>query len=199
VNNVDVGLSIANNLRNVFGIVLALSLGEAYKQVIADTANNPGEKSIRRDSLPSMASFLLLLIPFFQGMARFLDTAYPQAVRPTSYGPWLLFDICAFTTEASLFFVMSRTLRFEQWRRFYGAVLGILVTDTFWGAVTLNWRHIETVRPWMLSNLVCLILLGAIFIRFGERPKLGPWIACALMLGRTVADYWTSWTFYFPK
>jgi hypothetical protein len=138
-------------------------------------------------------------VPFFQRMARFLDYAYSAKVRPTNYGPFLLLDIFAFTIEASLFFVMSRTLRLEQWGRFYAAVLFLLITDTAWGVFTITVRHIDTVTPWMWSNVVCFVVLALIFFGLRARPKIGATAACGAMLLRTIADYATSWNFYFPK
>ena len=61
------------SLRNIFAIVLALSLGEAFKQVVADRADDPTKKSMRFDSLFAIASFLLLLIPFYQRLVERLS------------------------------------------------------------------------------------------------------------------------------
>jgi len=191
---------IIANLRNVFAIVLSLSLGEAYKQCVADTAANNGTDWIRWGSVRSLSSFLLLVIPFFQGMARFLDVAYQGHVTPQGYGRHLLFDIFAFTLEASGFFVMSRTLRPQQWRKFYGAIVAILVVDATWAYITVHFRHIPDVAPWMWSNLFFLIALGVILLVCRrKRDTLGQNVALVAMVLRTAADYYFSWSFYFPK
>jgi len=158
MNDVAINTTV-DGLRNIFTIVLALSLGEAYKQVIVDRANDERltAKPLYRDGLYAMCSFLLLLIPFYHGMFRYLDDAYKGQARPQAYGGFLLSDVVAFTVEASPFFVMSRALRRVHWRRFYYAVVMILVTDTVWGtAVWLS--HYQQVLPWLKLNVGSLLV-----------------------------------------
>ena len=102
----------------------ALALGEAFKTVVEEG------KFIHWDRLYSLGSFLLLLLPFYQGMNRYLLVTYGDvAALPTS-GPFLV--SAAFMVESALFFVLSRTLRPEEWQHFYWAVVVLLVIDSIW-------------------------------------------------------------------
>src|ERR1043166_8707726 len=143
-------------LRQIFAIVLALAVTEAFKQFIADRSEEPLRPAVRKHALWGLISFLFLLVPFYHGMARYLYDNYRVAsTRPQPYSHFLLFDVVSFTIEAALFFVMSRSLQLEQWRRFYTSVVAVLVTDTLWG--TVAWRtHSPQVGPWLVLNLIFL-------------------------------------------
>jgi hypothetical protein len=216
--NNDAVWATVENVRQIFAIVLALSLSEAFKQFIADRAEQPGEKSIafkqfiadraeqpgeksiRWDSLLALLAFLLLLIPFYHGMARYLYDVYrTPSSRPQPYSASLLFDVVAFTVEAGLFFVMSCALRLVQWRRFYWAVVIVLCTDTVWG--TSAWLgHRQVVLPWLILNAVFLPILIVTLLVFRKTDsRSGPIVALVAMAVRTVLDYATAWSFYFPS
>ena len=194
--------TVISTLRALFTVVLGLSLGEAYKQVVADRVDDDtGKAAIRWDSLWSLVAFLSLFFPFVQGMNVFLDTTYdPKVVSPT-YGRSLLFDVGAFTIEASFFFVMSRALRRTQWRRFYGAVLAILLTDTVWGAVNVELRHQDFVRLWLASNVVFVVMIGLFVWHCWKETdgKDASRLGCAIMILRAWVDYASSWSQYFPS
>ena len=107
-----------------WAIVLALALVEAFKTVVEEG------KFIHWDRLYSLCSFLLLILPFYQGMNRYLLVTYGDvAALPTS-GPFLV--SAEFMVESALFFVLSRTLRPEEWQHFYWAVVVLLVIDSIW-------------------------------------------------------------------
>ena len=197
--NNDAIWSTVESLRQIFAIVLALSLNEAFKQFIADRVEAPSGKSIRWDCLLALLVFLLLLVPFYHGMARYLyDVYHTPASRPQPYSRFLLIDVISFTVEASLFFVMSRALRRVQWRRFYWAVVVILASDAVWGA-TVWLTHTQAFLPWLILNLVFLAILGAVLmVCRTPDSRSGPVIALIAMAVRTILDYATSWTFYFP-
>jgi len=188
--------SAVDSLQRIFTVVLALALGEALKQFVADKAENPKDRIIHWDRLVALLAFLLLLIPFYEGMARYLYAEFQTPKRATHYSGFLLMDSIAFTIEASLFFVMSRALPMVQWRRFYAAVLVILGVDTAWEVILL-----VTNRPaslsWLSLNLAFAAVLAVILIKCAD--KRGPYLAAIAMLLRTIFDYVTNWGFYFPS
>jgi hypothetical protein len=189
-------------LRQIFAIILALAVTEAFRQFIADRAETPSEPAVRRDAIWGLISFLFLLFPFYHGMARYLYDNYRVASsRPQPYSHFLLFDVVAFTVESALFFVMSRSIRLQQWRRFYVSVVAVLVIDTVWG--TVAWRtHSPQVGPWLLLNIIFLPVFIAILLLSKPNSKLekaAPYVAALLMVLRTVLDYALSWKLYFPS
>jgi len=194
--------STVEYLRQIFAIVLALAVTEAFKQFIADRAEEPLAPAVRRGALWGLISFLFFLVPFYHGMARYLyDTYRLPSSRPQPYSHFLLFDIISFTVEATLFFVMSRSLQLKQWRRFYISVVAVLVTDTVWG--TIAWRtHSPQVGPWLVLNIVFLPIFIAILLLSkldSKIDKVAPYIAFLLMILRTTLDYALSWKIYFPS
>ena len=193
--------TVISTLRGLFTVVLGLALGEAYKQIVADRAEDEtGKPGIRWESTWSLIAFLSLFFPFVQGMNMFLETTYDPKTVSQNYGGSLLFDVCVFTVEASVFFVMSRALKPAQCRRFYGAVLAILATDTVWGLVTVYQRHLEFVKFWLASNGVFLLVLGLLLLvyRKSEQDKELTRIGCILLILRACVDYASSWSQYFP-
>lgn len=200
--NSDATWATVESLRNIFAIILALSLNEAFKQIVADQPDPVAcrdKKAIRWDSLFALASLMVLLIPFFHGMGRYLFEVYRHPDhRPEPYGWYLLFDVSAFTVEAGLFFVMSRSLNLQQAIRFYCAVILILIVDTVWGTA-VYFLHRKSLLPWLVLNFGFLPILGLLV--FLGWQKFKRWYACfgvALMMVRTAIDYWSSWSFYFP-
>lgn len=207
VNNEAISVTV-QSLRTIFTIVMALSLGEAFKQVVADRADKGAEcekNLIRLESLVSLLAMLVLIIPFHHGMFRYFADVYPASKMPAIYPAYLIWDSMGFTTEAGLFFIMSRSLLPQQWKHFYGAVLAILLTDTLWGTVVYFW-HRPTLAPWLLLNCVSLlafgglVTLGSYVVKQWNVPPMAIAIAgCLLMLIRTIVDYATNWEFYFPE
>ena len=199
MNEPDIALETIKNLQRIFTIVLGLSLGESFKQFVADKTHGPSDEAIRWNRLLALASFLLLIVPFYHGMNRYIfDVYHVKATRPDPYAWHLIVDTIVFTFEAILFFVMCRSLSHLQWRRFYGAAALILAVDILWALVV--WKlHGPVIVPWLIVNVCALPLLLAIlfFIRSHEAYH-GPILAFALIFARTVADYAFTWSFYFP-
>ena len=192
-------VSTVDSPQTIFTIVLALSLGEAFKQFVADKAERPEDRHIHWDRLMALVALLLLLIPFYHGMGRYFYNVYRTNDRPDPYSAFLVLDALAFTLEASLFFVMSRALPRVQWRRFYTAVVCILIIDTLWGSIV--WlSHTQSIIGWVILNLVFLPIFIVILCRFPKyESKWGPSLSLLVMGIRTVADYATAWKFYFPE
>jgi uncharacterized membrane protein len=187
-----------------FSIVLALALGEAFKQAVAD--HRPGATTggeIQWDRLPALLTFLLLVLPFYQGMNRYLLLTYggePAAQHHYSTIS-LIIDGASFMVESAVFFAMSRNLANSRWQYFYLIVLFLLVVDTLWGLSTHLHPHDQTtpvLKSWMVLNLVFAVIV-ALLIRFGRglTDAQTAIVGTVAMFIRTVIDYVLSWDFYF--
>lgn len=206
MNNEAINITI-QSLRTIFTVVLGLSLGEAFKQVVADRANdknNTTKELVRWESLFSLVALLFFIIPFHHGMHRYFSDVYRVDNMPSAYASYLMWDTLAFTIEAGLFFLMSRSLLPSQWHYFYGAVMVILIVDTIWGLVVV-FVHRPTLWPWIILNIGSLAVGGLLFGIFGllvsGRVNSRWWwvtIWTFLMIVRTLIDYLTNWDFYFP-
>ena len=207
---VDVGKTVLETFTIFpFSIVLALALGEAFKQFVAE--HRPGVDqtaavrggSIQWDRLAALLTFLLLILPFYQGMNRYLLVNYGAvpATSPLYSAIGLILDSAAFMIESAVFFAMSRNLANSRWRYLYGIVLFLLVVDTFWGFSALLHPHEKTdpiLQNWMILNAVFSLIL-ILLIWQGRRlsDAVIAWIGTFAMLIRTFIDYYISWDFYF--
>jgi hypothetical protein len=180
-----------------FAIVLSLALGEAFKTVISE------ERFIECKKLYALGSFLFLILPFYQGMNRYLLATYGlQAPTGGPPGAFLIGDGAAFMLESALFFVMSRTLSIERWQQFYWVVFALLIVDSAWGLSAMQHapdKTVEVIKSWIALNVVTdivILLLVAFCSRF-KNVQVTSAIATLMMLGRTIIDYRISWDFYF--
>ncbi len=187
------------NLQRIFAIVLALALGEGFKQVVSDKAHLPSDPFVYWGRILGLISFLLLIVPFFQGMHRYYYTVYMVPTRPQPYAIFLSFDAFIFLVDAALFFVMSRALAIEQWHRFYFTVLLLLIVDSVWGVVVFLF-HSDAVLRWLVLNAVTIPIF--VLLRYFFRDPKSVWGAglCFLtMASRTISDYYIMWDFYYPR
>jgi nucleoside 2-deoxyribosyltransferase len=187
-------LDVITFFERVFGIVLALALGEAFKQSVSEDEG----RVVRWENLWALASFLLLII-LFQGMNRYFYLTYGSMARlPHPYAPYLLFDGAAFILESAIFFVMSRALTFQRWKQFYCWVVCLLCLDTVWGAVAY-FGHSSDVGRWLVLNLVFVLVVSVMLLLFWRRSAKEAAVVFTLAMGlRTLLDYWLMWNFYFP-
>ena len=191
-------LNVVTNIQRVFAIVLALALAEAFKQLVSDNALDMNAPFWERRRIIGFFTFLLLLVPFFQGMNRYFYGTY--AARPLRDGyQWsLAFDAFAFLVVSSLFFFLSRALAQDLWTRLTKIILSILVADSLWG-----------VKVWLVNtpeiiNWLCLngatIAAYCCILEFGKKYSaivMASW-CLGLMFIRTSFDYYLMWDYFFP-
>ena len=196
--------SCVDSLGKLFAIVLALAIGEAFKQFVSDQPGSQNRK-IHWNRLWALVAFLALVVPFFHGISRYYFETYQAGHRPSPYWKYLIVDTIGFTVEAVLFFVLSRSLDPKDWRKFYVTVLVLLVIDIAWG----SWVALK-VNPdmwsWVRVNAAAVVLLS-IFVVLGSKWKIDnvAWsantiavIGVVILILRTLGDYYFSFSFYFP-
>lgn len=189
--------STVKSLEWIYGVVLALSISEAFLQFASDAGSKvPG---IQWNCLVSLCSFLLLVIPFCHGMSRYVSEIYDTEHVDPRYGGWLLLDCIAFTVEAGLFFVLANSLAKALWLQFAIVVVVLLFLDVVWGAFVWKWRT-NIISSWVIVNLCTIPLLVVVLLGFQEGTSWwGISLTSLIILARTVADYWSGRDFYFPK
>jgi hypothetical protein len=188
--------STIDSLKAVYTVLLALSLGEAFSQLVEAKPDNPDERIIRKGRIPNLFAFIFLIVPFIQGMDRYFFEIY-KVSKPVPYAAPLLIDCMAFTVEGSLFFVLARSLSWERWKRFYSAVVWLSAVDLLWGLIVWQ-RHLLPVAWWLTLDIGTLLTVSIVLWRGRKKPNLSPIICLAIVLVRTVLDYVFSWGFYFP-
>jgi hypothetical protein len=191
--------SSVESFGRLFAIILALAIGEAFKQFVADKAE-AGQRKIHWDRAWSLVAFIFLVVPFFHGMARYFFDTYHAPPRPNPYWFYLIIDTMGFTFEAVLFFILSRSLDPKEWVKFYLTVIVLLAFDIVWGS-WVAWRVNPAIRFWVYVNLLAVPALGILLWVGKARDWSGNKIAAAsmlLLILRTVVDYYLSHDFYFP-
>ncbi len=192
--------STVESLRWIYAVIIALSIGEAFKQFVMDP-DHSSKSRVQWDRLPSLLSLLITVVPFYQGMTQWFSVMYSPVQTHQPYGLWLLVDCSAFTLEGGLFFVLARSLPKELWSRFNYGAIALLCLDILWGVLAWICRT-SSIRSWVIVNICAVfILMGVllIFRRSALRPAmLASLVVLMVLLGRTVADYWTGWPYYFP-
>lgn len=190
------------SLQWIYAVVLALSIGEAFKEFMSNADHRNGKYVIQWDRLPPLLSLLLLVLPFYHGMARWLYDMYCTDQVHGAYGHWLLVDCVTFTVEAGLFFVLARSLDRSLWWRFNCTVAVLLAVDIVWGAFMWGCRS-SSIDSWVIVNVCTVaILMAALFVfrkRKGETSLSILSLFLVVILVRTILDYWTGWDYYFPK
>ncbi len=193
--------STVDSLQAIYTVVLGLSLGEAFMQFVAEVGQ-AAEHKIRWDRAVSLLSFLLLIVPFFQGMNRYFFEVYlKSSALGAQYGGRLLVDCGVFTVEGCLFFILSRSLSQDKWQRFYATAFLLLGVDLVWDFRVFHYLRLPVLKIWMILDVAGLVGIGLILLTCWKLERR--WIAgiagVVLVLARTVADYWLSWDVYFPK
>jgi hypothetical protein len=184
--------------QTTFAIIIALSIGEAFKQFIADKAEKPEDRAIHWDRLPNLLSFLFLALPFFHGMSRYFFIMYTNASQvPDSYGGYLVFDGISFVFMSAIFFAMSRSLPAVQWRRYFCQVLLLLLIDSVWIAVAVESRGFP-VLLWQILNAVLAITLIALLARDNYPPVRASTVCAATAAITTLISYTFEWNVFFP-
>jgi hypothetical protein len=184
----------ASFLQGAYTIVLALALGEAFKQFVADS----GERNIFWNRSYSLLGFLVQIFPFFHGMSRYLFRTYlSPGASPQSWPAFLMFDGVMFMLMSGCFFVMSRSLSPDRWERFYGSAGVLLFFDSVWISVAM-WRGVQ-VETWLYLNTVLSLIMVVVYLGFRHR-KDSLWPPALYALANTtttVASYCLMQDFYF--
>jgi hypothetical protein len=180
---------------------VALSLGITK---LVDPAATP--LPIKLDLLFEFLSFLVVLIPFHQGAVRHLFATYVEdggssRIRDGALAVdflLLFFQACVFVALSSLM------VNAEQ---FTNALMVLLIIDCVWGLLAklaftgaqAQWAETK----WAIINFTTFFLMFALsefgpplLKGWGNEMKISVFLLC---LGRTVADYSTSWHFYYPN
>lgn len=180
---------------HIFQIVLALAIGESFKQYFPERKHD-GHVTLLQNSTPALLSFIIIIVTFYLGMDRYFWRSYitPQAL-PSSYAAHLMFDSFLFMMESALFFAMSRNLHEDRWRTFYGLVAVLLVVDIVWCI------HGSILGPssfvgWIEWDVIFLVCIG-VLLRFKPRDRLAAFSGLAVTAMITVVSYSVFWKLYF--
>lgn len=182
----------------VVGIALTLSITKIIDLGAPDIP-------INWSALLTFLSFLVTIIPFHHGTVRHLYATYVEAGGSTRIKRGALaIDFLLLFFQACLFIALS--LLIQKPELFLNVLIGLLVVDCIWGVLAyLAFTGAQAQlaeKKWALINLAAGVLLFAL-AKLGP-PLLGGWadtmnqLVFVICLVRTIADYITSWDFYYP-
>jgi hypothetical protein len=187
--------------QTVYGILLALALGEAFKQFVLD-----GDQNIRWDRSASLWAFLFMIVPFFHGMNQYMYITYlhgAQKSLETISAP-LLLDGLMFLAMAAVFFVLSRSLSPSHWVRFYVSTFALLAIDTVW-ILSAIYRGSDLWAWLALNGVVASVLAIVMFVQREKTyvpQQLPPWhspswLCAAIFTMSTTIDYVVMLRYFF--
>jgi hypothetical protein len=152
-------------------------------------------------------AFLATIVPFYQGMNRFLYSTHVvrPLEKPDSKASPLLLDIYAFLTMGCIIFLMGRYL--DNPYKFFYLWSCLLVVDIIWSLIV--WQVQNSKQPiWALNNFIWLIFAwtywyAAFLLRhINNVDAVGAhWLPYGLVFiqcMRSFFDYKINWKFYFP-
>jgi hypothetical protein len=188
-----------DSLERIYAVIIALAIGQSISILLVNPVTQTLElNSSTTANLPVFLAFAVTVVPFYHGMNRHLDECY--IIGQTSAQGALLLDFIVFFLEAALLFATSVSVR-AGLQAFL--LLGMLLAiDTLWGTIShLIHKQLPSkgVSRWVVINLTTLVLA---FFWVTWSGTTGPTeLAGLLVLAclRTIADYYTSWSFYFPR
>ena len=184
-----------DSLQRIYAVVIALAVSQAIQSLLKDpTGGNSFDKQRIVAAIPALVAFLFTVVPFWHGMNRHLDHSYLKEPGTAVHGA-LLFDFAAFFLEAIFLFAAAWSLAVGIDTFIFIAAL--LLTDVIWGWVShlIHSRGKEShSMKWALINLVA-IFVGILVVEFPFNSK--PWVLMSIAIGRSIADYWLGYGFYF--
>lgn len=195
-------------LENFYSFLISFALTQAtYRMLLVWQGSAEVGEVSKAGSTILYATFVFTLVPFYQGMNRFLYATH--VVRPLEkpnarYSP-LLFDIWAFLLMSSILFALGYYITDPV--KFFYLWSALLLIDIVW--TSLVWVIQGSRRPiWAVNNLIWLglgWLYWVIVYGLSGIPAFDAKVLESLAfgfvffeIGRTVFDYKINWEFYFP-
>jgi hypothetical protein len=184
-----------NFFQGAFTIILARAVGEALKSFVSEDRGQP----LHWERFPALAAFMVIFFQFFESMAQYFYSTYLSPNTSLKFSPgYLLFDSITFLLEGCCFFIMSRSLAPHRWRRFYGAVVVLMLIDIVWAGVN-QIRGIH-VAPWLAIDAVTVLVI-LLMMRWerGNGDSMRPsYIGLTLIAVTSVLAYWFENDMYLP-
>jgi len=182
-------------LKTIYYVVVGIAITEALSRTFVQDGRFLGLKLFDLLHLPAM----LLLLTFLVTSSRFVHGASIHLGDIHAGGGKALLDFSGFFLQATLFYVMSLSVRDSL--AFLVSFVVLLVGDALWLFALCRWGYVifrDTARQWVYSDVaMILILLALVF--FDPRLSLVSVIIIAVASAlASVVDYAMNWSFYFP-
>jgi len=197
----------ANSVRslvNLYTVVIGVALSLA---VVGLVDPQKGLQSVTLSSALLFLSFVVTLFPFYHGALRHLDDAYLENENSHIKDGALVVDFMLLFFHGLGFVILSLLL--QNPAHFAWVLIVLLGIDVVWGVFvhfgSSSISNLSAEAKWTLINLIFVLVGGwylvaqDIYLSDLTSPiklSLPILIACTL---RTLADYISCRSFYFPK
>lgn len=190
-----------DSLQKIYAVIVALAISLSIQNLLLNKTDNSFMlTSDIINHLPAFFAFVAIIVPFYHGMNRHLDTCYIERAKDKIVKGALLFDFIVFFFEASILFAVAASIK-AGLQSFI--LLGtLLLADLVW-AVVAHWIHYREYSPsvvrWAFINFITLSVALFVFLIEDYSDFSKTVLLFVIALARTVADYKSCWTFYFPN
>jgi hypothetical protein len=194
-----------DNLQRLYTVVVSLAVTESLRRLLTPLVT-PNMEPPGYDSWMMFVSFLVTVVPFYHGANRYLDATYVTGERRATTHA-LMIDFIALFLEGLLLFGCAMLV--GNAKGFYTLLGCIFVFDAIWvGFTRLTVLVEDGERPsykiWAGVNLAAAAALFVSFwsniLRwdFWSSALAANLAALGIAIGRTVYDYVSVWSFYYP-
>ena len=185
-----------DSLQKIYAIVIGLAITKIAMSLPQFGDNFFAEV---KNQLPNIISFLLIVVPFFHGMNRHLDSCYIERDKKQVVQGALLLDFFVFFIESILLFICAKNI--NQGLTTIKILGSTLIVDMVWAVAShlIHYRSFtSTVLKWLIINAITLAL-GLLVILLNCYSDYSKSIVITTILTiRTILDYILCWKFYFP-
>jgi len=182
-------------LKTIYYVVVGIAITEALSRTFVQDGKFLGLKLLDLLHLPAM----LLLVTFLITSSRFVHGASIHLGDIHAGGGKALLDFCGFFLQATLFYVMSLSVRDSI--AFVVSFVVLLFGDALWLFVLCRLGYVpfrDTARQWVYSDIAIVLILLAL-VYFDRELRLSSVIIIAVASSAAaVVDYKMNWAFYFP-
>lgn len=200
-----------DSLERLYSVVVGLAVTIAVQKILFDKSgqihiwydqNTKGFPflGVLLDRLPAMLAFLFTAVPFYHGMNRHLDRTYVERTTVKDKEPFLVFDFFLFFLESC--FLVAIAALVSEGDHLFLVLAVLLVVDAVWSGVT-HGIHYSTVKHstlrWTIINVIGTVTLVVVYFARPFAPEAHSWMLAIVAMGRTIADYYFCWEFYFPS
>lgn len=189
-------------LSDLYTVVIGLALSLAIFNLVDTSA---AIIPLKHSYILNLLTFLCLIIPFYHGAVRHLFSTYVEdggSKHVKSGG--LLADFILLFFEGCIFVLMAASI--TNTTSLAVLIMGLLVLDSIWGffawlAITGAQSQFAE-KQWAIINIITAIIMFVLVALFEDRlaeiPILSQGILFAMMMLRTIIDYYVAWDFYYP-
>lgn len=193
-----------DNLQRVYTVVISLAIAESLRRLLSQFGDNGQLPEYA--SILAVISLIITIVPFYHGANRYLDSTYVTGERSAKSGA-LMLDFVAIFGEGLVFFILSILIRNTV--VFFTILAALFLFDSFWVWLTKLTSNSQVdkgleYKTWAIANMVAALFLLLSFWSnlfqwsFWPSPTIQVTAACIAALIRTIFDYATVWTFYYP-